>query len=183
MANQKGFEDLVIEAVVSQLDAMEEGVAGQMGLGPETGRYTTQQQVDEWLFTPYPDPQERMNRALLLHMQGASPEDITDDLYPKRRRLVTTGRTRPDEQTRYAREMRRAAGEPDEPPTIDGAISLPGMAPTVVPEPAPLVQPTAPAPPSDGPPMAMPPAAPPQPMPSQGAVRPSFNPLTGMMGG
>lgn len=183
MAEPQGFEETVIQSILSQLDSMEDGVAGQMGLGPETVRYSRQQQIEEWTFSPYPDPQERMNRAVLLHMQGATQEQITDDLYPKLRRLVTTGRTRSEEQEKYAREMRRLVGWPDDVPVIDGALDIPGMAPMLPPEPPPLVQPPAAVPVQDVAPLPDPgPVPTPPPMPAQGMARP-FNPLTGMMGG
>lgn len=183
MPEQKGYEEAVISAINSQMDAMINGVAGTMGLPPGAKRYTRQEQIDEWNYSPIADAQERMNKALELHMLGKTPEEITDELYPNVRRLIQTGRTRPDEQIAFAREMRKTAGWPDEVlPLDDTGLPLEmqvGMAqpqqqqPMMQPAPAPM---PAPAPPPAPMPMPASPSMQQQP-PPMGA-----NPLMGLGG-
>lgn len=119
MADGKGFEDSVLEAIGGQTDSMIDAIAGTMGLPPGAKRYTRQEQIDEWNFSPITDPQERMNKAVELHMQGATGSTITDFLYPNVRKLIGSTRIRPDEQIQFAREMRKAVGWPDAPDPLD----------------------------------------------------------------
>lgn len=180
MANDPGFEESVISSVNAMMDAMIDAVSGSMGTPPGAKAYTRQEQIDEWMFTPIPDPQERMNKALEMHVQGATPETITDFLYPNLRRLVTNGR-RPDEQIAFAREMRKLAGWPTIAPQTDEQIAA--TIPTVPQSPAaPVLDPTA-APMQQAPvptpaPVSGPMANPLQPQPAPAP----WNPLTGTMG-
>ncbi len=189
MPDVPGFEEAFQQAVSTQADAMIDGIAGVMGTPPGAKRYTRQEMLDEWNFSPIADPQERMNKALEMHVQGATGETITDFLYPNVRRLIETGRTKPDEQDAFAREMRKLAGWPDVAPQTDEEVAA-----TIPPVPQPPVPPAmspmdpmaaqmpmqpAPAPmPVAPPPVPAPMANPMQPMPAP----PIFNPLSGLGG-
>ncbi len=159
----QGLEESVLSRIAGMTDELIDGVAGKLGLPPGGKRYTMAEQIAEWTYSPYADPQSRMDKALELHLQGATPEKITDELYPNLRRLVTTGRTRPDEQIAFARQMRKQVGWPDEVPTVEGLLmNTPTAqpAPSPLTEPAPVEVPTAPVMPAPPPMTAPPPPAP-----------------------
>lgn len=187
MADQPGYEESVISAITTSMDAVIDAIAGQMGTPPGAKSYTRQEQIDEWNYSPIEDAQERMNKALEMHVQGATAETITDFLYPNVRRLIGTGRTRPDEQIQFAREMRKAAGWPTIEPQTDEQVAA-----TIPPVPQPPAPPM--LPPMDpmaaaGPAPMMPPApvAAPVPAPMANPMQPTpaavpWNPLTGIGG-
>lgn len=155
MANRQGFEDAVLERIGQTIDPMVNAVSSRLGPAPDTKKYTASDQLAEWNYSPIASPQQRVEAMLTMKMQGKSDEEITDFVYPNRRRLITTGRTRADEQIAYAREMarlmERKAQEMGHPPAMDAmpgsvpqAQPLPGQGATM---PAPQTAPTqAPAP-------------------------------------
>jgi hypothetical protein len=139
----QSFEEQALQRILGQMDPMIDAFAQRLGMPPGSKRYTTAEQVSQWTYTPYPDPQERMNKALELHLAGKTPEEIDDELYPNKRRVIEAGRTRPDERISYAREMRRQVGWPDAPDmTLDllglgqgGAPPMPSTPPVEEPMP------------------------------------------------
>lgn len=186
MLQRESYEETALQRVLGVADEVIDGVAARMGLPPGGKTWTRAEEIGEWTFTPFPDPQERMNKALELHLSGKTPEEITDALYPNIRRTVTTGRPKVDEQIAYARSMRPVIGWPDEPPPLDdlrlaGLAAMPPMqAPPPEPAPAP-VQPTPMATPEASAPMT-PPAMSPGPMAStpRPAILPAFNEMGGL---
>lgn len=181
MPDAIGFEEAVSQRINSQMSAMIDAIAGTMGTPPGSKTYTKQEEIDEWLFSPISDPQERMNKALEMHMQGATGETITDFLYPNLRRLIGTGRTRPDEQIKFAREMRKAVGWPDMAASAD-ETELPlemqvAMAGSQTPQPAPVAAPPM-MPPAQEPMPVQAPVAMPQ--PQQPAILPAFAAMGGV---
>lgn len=107
MADRLGFEEAVLQRIDQMMDPMVDAVAQRLGTPPGAKTYTTDEQLTEWNFSPIADPAQRVEAMLTLKMQGRTDEEITDAIYPNRRRLITTGRPRIDEQVKFAREMNR----------------------------------------------------------------------------
>lgn len=153
MANDdQGFEAMALDRIASQANGLIDGIAARMGMPPGAKKYTREEERREWTHTPYPDPQERMSKALEMHLQGATSEEITDALYPNLRKLITTSRPNVPEQIAFAKQMRSHVGWPEQVPSFDGLgtgfapdqPAAPPMAEPVAPEPPPLPEPAMP---------------------------------------
>lgn len=154
MPEQKGFEDAAADRVNQLIDPMVEASAGMMGMPSGGKKYTTDEQLMEWNASPIADPQQRLMTMQQLMMQGKTDEEITDMVYPGRRRLQTMNRTKIDEQVKFAREMRtlmdkKAAeltapqsAQMDAPAMLPESVSQLPPAPSVAtPQPSPAPQP------------------------------------------
>lgn len=154
----QGFEDAVSQGVNDLMDVMPKAMATGLGM-PPGGKQYTQAEVDaEWNYSPIADPHARVQTMLQMKLLGKTAEEITDMVYPNRRRLITTGRPRVSEQIAFAQQMDRRmaklmgeyqqqAGIPAQPDTAVGAnMPAPMMSPPAsppLPDPGPL--PPAPA--------------------------------------
>lgn len=105
MAERLGFEEAALQRIGEQFDAMADAFANEAGLPPGGKRYSTDEQLAEWNYSPIADPVTRAETMAHLLGMGVSVEKITDQIYPNRRRLVTTGRTKVEEQIKYAQQM------------------------------------------------------------------------------
>lgn len=101
-----GFEQAVIEGINAQVDTLAAAIAGGMGMPPGGKRYTQREQDEEWNFSPIADPRTRLETMAQLLMLGKSTEEITDQIYPKRRKLIETGRPRHEDRQAFARQMK-----------------------------------------------------------------------------
>lgn len=172
MAEAQGFEETVIERINQMVDPMADAAAGLMGMPPGGKRYTQAEIDNEWNFSPLADPKTRAETMLALKQLGKSDEEITDAVYPKRRRLITTGRPKIADQLSFAKaqanrmaklavEMGMFPAPTDRPAEVqaqpDRAVGGTDPAPTMPPPAAPApVPPVAPAPsPLDAPFMSM----------------------------
>jgi hypothetical protein len=105
-STDKGFEQAVIDGIIGQLPTLATSVAQQMGTPPGAKRYSQQEQDEQWNFSPIADPRTRAETMIQLKALGKSNEEITDAIYPNRRRLVETGRPDHTERIRFARQMK-----------------------------------------------------------------------------
>lgn len=158
MVSRAGFEEAALSRILDGIDGMVDAASSMMGTPPGARTYSTDEQLTEWNFSPIADPAQRVEAMLTLKMQGQSDEQITDAIYPNRRRLITAGRPRVDEQVKFAREMNalmrkkeaeRLAQMPPPAPAMDAAPAAglqaqPSLgvgdiapAPTTAPPPAP----------------------------------------------
>lgn len=158
MAESAGFEEAALQRILGSVDSMAEATAGQMGMPPGAKRYSEAEQLAEWNYSPIASPQARVEAMIELHMAGKSLEEITDAVYPNRRRLITTGRTRPDEQIAFAKQManlmqKKAAEQAPPPQNMPVSGSVPMSMDT-------MPMGTTPAPMAPAQPASMPAAAP-----------------------
>lgn len=165
MVDRLGFEEAVLQRIDQTMDPMVDAVAQRLGTPPGAKTYTTDEQLTEWNFSPIADPAQRVEAMLALKAQGQTNEQITDAIYPNRRRLITTGRPRADQQIAFAREMNRLMQKKEaermaQMPPVAGATA-PLSTPATAPNAALTAPSTAPIAPATTPPTA--PAAPAQP--------------------
>lgn len=158
MADRQGFEEAALARIAQQLDPMADATAGQMGMPPGAKRYTAEDELVQWNYSPIASPQVRVETMIELHAAGKSLEEITDAVYPNRRRLITTGRTRPDEQIAFAKQMaslmqKKAAEQAPTPQPMPVSGTVPMSMDT-------MPMGTPPAPMAPAPPAPMPAAAP-----------------------
>lgn len=107
MPENSGFEEAVVDRLLNMFDPFVDGMAGQMGMPSGATRYS-QRDVDEmWSFSPVPDPEQRAKQMADLYHQGVPIEDITDQMYPNRRKIIETGRPRVAEQIAFAKQQER----------------------------------------------------------------------------
>lgn len=168
MVSRAGFEEAALSRILDGIDGMVDAASSMMGTPPGARTYTTDEQLTEWNFSPIADPAQRVEAMLTLKMQGRTDEEITDAIYPNRRRLITTGRPRIDEQVKFAREMnalmrKKEAERMGQMPPVAGATA-PVSTPATAPNAALTAPATAPMSPATTPPTApTAPAAPAQP--------------------
>jgi hypothetical protein len=105
MADTPGFESAVLSKVLAQIDGMVEATASAMGMPPDGKQYSQREIDDEWNFSPIADPQQRATTMIGLKQSGKTDEEITDTVYPNRRRLVTTGRPKLSDQIAFAQQQ------------------------------------------------------------------------------
>lgn len=136
MADRRGYEDAVIERISAQVDPLAEAMADAMGL-PPGGKTYTQDDIDaEWSFSPLASPEERVTAMLQLKQLGKTDEEITDLVYPNRRRLVEASHPGPAERIKFAKaqdaRMQKLAAAMTPPPVEP----MPPPAPMTAPAPA-----------------------------------------------
>lgn len=107
MSGSQSFEDAFASRVLGMIDPMSEAVAQSMGLGGDTQTYSEADQLKMWNASPIADPDQRAQQMLTMYQQGMHPEDITDQIYPQRRKLIQTGRPKIADQIQYAQQMDR----------------------------------------------------------------------------
>lgn len=107
MSGSQSFEDAFASRVLGMIDPMSEAVAQSMGLGGDTQTYSEADQLKMWNASPIADPDHRAQQMLTMYQQGMHPEDITDQIYPQRRKLIQTGRPKIADQIQYAQQMDR----------------------------------------------------------------------------
>src|SRR5438045_3615937 len=86
----RDIEEAALQRIGEQFDAMADAFANEAGLPPGGKRYSTDEQLAEWNYSPIADPVTRAETMAQLLGMGVSVEKITDQIYPNRRRLVTT---------------------------------------------------------------------------------------------
>lgn len=103
----KGFEDAVLDRILSMVDPMVDGMAGTMGMPPGAKKYS-QREIDElWNASPIADPDQRARTMFDLYHQGVPIGEITDQVYPNRRKVIETSRPNPDERIQFAQQQDR----------------------------------------------------------------------------
>lgn len=107
MANDIGFEQAVQDRILDMTDAMVDAAGGLMGMPPGGKRYTPTEQAEMWNASPIADPEQRARQMLQLYQQGVPIGDITDQIYPNRRKLIETGRPNLPEQQKFSDQMER----------------------------------------------------------------------------
>lgn len=142
MPPRRGYEEEVLTRIDGMLDPLSEATADMMGLPPGGKRYTQAEIDAEWNFSPIGDPQVRAETMLQLKQLGKTNEEITDQVYPNRRRLITTSRPLVSDQIAFAKgqarrlEKMRAEQAPPPPSPLDQqAPPDPPMPAAPVPEP------------------------------------------------
>lgn len=133
MAEAPGFEDSVIQRILSSIDPIIDGTAGQLGKPPDSARYTAEQQVQLATESPFPDPAMKLAE---LQAQGMPTKEIMDTVYPKWRPLIETGRPRVIERQKYGawlgKEIEKRGGWPGYQAPVEADPMLP-PAPEVLP--------------------------------------------------
>lgn len=107
MADRAGVEETAINRALDVVDGLITAAPGLMGTPPGAQRYSQDEQLAMWNKSPIADPRQRVDAMLTLKQQGKTNEEITDLIYPERRKLAATGRTRAAEQIQFARDMAR----------------------------------------------------------------------------
>jgi hypothetical protein len=133
MPSDLGFEEAVLERILGQVDAMVDGMAGTMGTPPGAQKYSQREQEEMWNASPVADPEQRAQQMMQMYQQGiaagtdpkALVEQITDQVYPNRRKLIESGRPRIDDQITYAKQMERQLARR----ARDQGVHIPGVEP------------------------------------------------------
>lgn len=160
MAQDKGFEQAVIDRVNAQLEPMAEAAAQAMGMPPGGQKYSEKDQLALWCFSPISSPEERVSTMLQLKALGQTDEQITDAIYPERRKIIQAHHPSISKQIAYARQMDNLMEKQGQAfaaeikqqgsPLMQPAAPLPEPAPAPTPQPMmptpEPVAPTAPAP-------------------------------------
>ncbi len=144
----KGYEDVAIQRINGMLDPMAKAMAQGMGMPPGGQKYSESDELEQWNYSPIADPRVRVEAMLELKQLGKTDEEITDAVYPNRRRLIATGRPQISAQISFAKQMdkkmaklgaqfgqEQGAGLQAQPFKDVGADFTP--APTMAPSPAP----------------------------------------------
>ncbi len=137
----KGFEQSALERIGAQLDPMADAMASTMGLPPGGTRYSKDDEALEWNASPIASPDQRVQAMLELKAAGKTNEEITDLVYPNRRRLIMASRPKIADQLAFAKDMakrmQKAADEMGMPPS-PGELMPPTPAPMEPAAPAPV---------------------------------------------
>jgi hypothetical protein len=128
-----GFEQAVINGIVQDMDAMSEAMGHGMGMPPGGKHYSQREQDEMYNASPIADPTERAQTMTRLYQEGivagtdpqALVEQITDQVYPDRRRLIESGRPDPRDQIAYAKQMERQLARQ----ARDQGVHIPGVEP------------------------------------------------------
>lgn len=191
MSKDMSFEDAFTQQVLGDLDQMADAVAQRLGVGGNIQRYSDAEQATMWNSSPIADPEQRAQTMMQMFQQGMSVEDITDQVYPQRRKLIATGRPKLADQIQYAQQMDRMMArqardqgihfphdetwaritEPNAPTETQangGPPAIPSSPENAVPAPAPGVPPPPPSAPTMPPPGGQAPTAPVMPGWAQG---------------
>jgi hypothetical protein len=162
VAEDKGFEQNVIDGIVQGLDMFADALGQSMGMPPGAQKYSQREQDEMWNFSPIASPDERAQQMMALYQQGMSVEEITDQIYPNRRKLIESGRPKIEDRIKFAKQMDRRmaklASQYQE--TAGGETGAPSAPVDAADAPAPADGVTTPAgaPPPGGPPMQATPA-------------------------
>lgn len=130
MADEIGVEQAALDRIMADWDAMAEATASRMGMPPGGKRYTEQEQLEMWNYSPIATPGERVTAMVQLYSLGKTVEEITDAIYPKRRQAIETSHPNPKRRVAYARDMvkameRQAAQLGMQIPSPDAPAALP----------------------------------------------------------
>lgn len=171
MADTQGFEQAAIDRILAMVDPMSDAAASMMGLPPGGKRYTQQEIDDDWNWSPIADPGQRVQAMLQLRDLGKTDEEITDAIYPKRRRIIETSHPKLADRIAFAKQMDARMQKLSE-----------EMAAQMAPEPSSLAlpAPTAPEPQTAAPVIPEPMAPAPEPAPQPSLLD---QPLSSMWGG
>ena len=115
MADQIGFEQAVIDGILQDLDPLSEALGQSMGMPPGAQKYSDREIDELWNASPIADPEQRAQQMMAMYQQGiasgADPkalvEQITDQVYPKRRQVIETSHAKPDDQIKFAKQQER----------------------------------------------------------------------------
>jgi hypothetical protein len=103
MAGNVGFEEAVLRRIDQMADPMAEAAANMMGMPPGGKKYSQSEIDAEWNWSPMASPQVRVEAMLELKALGKTDEEITDAVYPNRRRLIKTSHPNINEQIKFAK--------------------------------------------------------------------------------
>jgi hypothetical protein len=107
MSDKQSFDEVFTDRMIGMLDPMADAMAEKMGGSLGTQKYSEADQLKIYNASPIADPNERAQTMLQMFQQGIHPEDITDQVYPERRKLIKAGRPKIQDQVQYAKQMDR----------------------------------------------------------------------------
>lgn len=108
MPENQGYEQAALDRIAVQWEPMAEAAANLMGMPPGGKRYSEQEQLEMWNASPIASPEERINTMIQLYGLGKTVEEITDAIYPQRRKIIEASHPSPDRRIRYAQDMVKA---------------------------------------------------------------------------
>lgn len=96
----EGLEESFIKMALAQFQPMVDGLSRAFGPAQGALPYTEREQVDLATFSPYNDATERQKKIMELLQSGHNMEQVTDQIYPRLRKLIELSGT--DVRTRIA---------------------------------------------------------------------------------
>jgi len=102
----QGFEESLLSAIGESWEPMVRAMERALGPASGTTSFTKEDQIRMATFTPYPDPAQRQQAIITLLQQGATQEQVTDEIYPQLRKLISLAGPKIKDQIAYAKQLR-----------------------------------------------------------------------------
>ncbi len=102
--NNLSLAERVAEVFKERADAAAHAVAEKLGVPTDRTSVSEAQEIEMWTFSPHADPQAVATELL---MQNMPPDQIVDQVYPWRSKMVKHSRPDPKQQVQYAERMKK----------------------------------------------------------------------------
>lgn len=100
------FEESFIKSAMVGFPTMADSLQRNLGPAFGTKQYSKQEMIDLATWSPVADPQQRLQQAAQMLQQGQTSEQVTVALYPKLKDLIMLSGQSPQEQIKFANQLR-----------------------------------------------------------------------------